>query len=516
MSPMPLTRPDGTLELPVRREGLRAATGELLAGGHRLALVAAHDDGAAGFHVVYAFAQPGTDMRTELVVRTPREDAWIPSLASLSFAAGRFERAIRDQFGIVPEDHPRPRRLVLHDHWPRDWFPMRRDALAHPGFAPDEGSFSFVPVEGQGVYEIPVGPVHAGLIEPGHFRFSVVGETILRMKARLWYLHRGVEKMFEGRAPVEGIALAERVSGDTAVGHGLAYAMAVEGALGLEVSEEDRLVRALLLELERLHNHVADLGAIPNDVGFGIVNVHAQRLRETLLRLNAAVTGHRLLRGGITVGGSGVRALPDDGVVRRVADEVADLVRIALGNGVVMDRFRGTAVLRREEAVSMGVLGYVARASGVDIDARRDHPFVDLGAPFRVCTQEAGDVLARFVTRAEEVQVSAALVADLVRRLGGRRGTGATAEGAAPSSSSGAGEEAPSSTLRGLSLVEAWRGTACHRVELDGAGRLSRVAIVDPSFFTWPALPVALADTIVPDFPLANKSFNQSYAGNDL
>jgi len=209
-------------------------------------------------------------------------------------------------------------------------------------------------------------------------------------------------------------------------------------------------------------------------------------------------------------------------VVRRVAEEVADLVRIALGNGVVMDRFRGTAVLRREEAVSMGVLGYVARASGVEIDARRDHPFMDLGAPFRVCTQESGDVLARFVIRAEEVQVSAALVADLVRRLGGRRGTGTTAEGPAPSST--ASPVAPSSTTspsstgthRGLSLVEAWRGTACHRVELDGAGRLSRVAIVDPSFFTWPALPVALADTIVPDFPLANKSFNQSYAGNDL
>ena len=546
MSALPLTRPDGTLELPVPREGLRAAAGELLAAGHRLALVAAHDDGAVlddgsvhddavhrearGFRVVYAFAGPG-DMRTELVVRLGTDAPSVPSLAALSFSAGRFERAMRDQFGIEPEGHPRPRRLVLHEHWPRDAYPMRRGANGPLAFAPDEGRFSFLPVEGTGVYEIPVGPVHAGLIEPGHFRFSVVGETILRMKARLWFLHRGIEKMFEGRAPGEGMPLAERVSGDTAVGHGVAYAMAVEGALGLEVAEEDRLVRALLLELERLHNHVADLGAIPNDVGFGIVNVHAQRLRETLLRSNAAVTGHRLLRGGITVGGAGVRELPDDGVVRRVAQEVADLVQIALGNGVVMDRFRGTAVLRREEAVSMGVLGYVARASGVEIDARRDHPFVDLGAPFRVCTQEAGDVLARFLTRAEEVQVSAALVTDLVRRLGGRRGTGTTEEGVPPSSPgpppSGNApheEEAPppsapppsTGTYRGLSLVEAWRGTACHRVELDGAGRLSRVAIVDPSFFTWPALPVALADTIVPDFPLANKSFNQSYAGNDL
>ncbi len=522
MTALPLTRPDGTLELPVPREGLRAAAGELLAAGHRLALVAAHDDGAAGFHVVYAFAQATTDMRTELVVRVPRDDARVPSLAALSFPAGRFERAVRDQFGIEPQGHPRPRRLVHHDHWPRGWYPMRRDAERAPAFDRDEGTFSFVPVEGDGVYEIPVGPVHAGLIEPGHFRFSVVGETILRMKARLWFLHRGVEKLFEGRTPDQGVELAERVSGDTAVGHGLAYAMAVEGALGLVVSEEDRLVRALLLELERLHNHVADLGAMANDVGFGVVHTHAQRLREALLRSNAAVTGHRLLRGGISVGGARVRALPDPGAIASIAGEVADLVRITLGSSVVADRFTGTAVLGADAAASMGALGYVARASGVDVDARRDHPAVDLGPAFEVCTATDGDVLARYTVRAREVAVSAALVADLVARLDGRLGTGSAGAGASGAGASGigpAGGDVPSPTApagRGLALVEAWRGTLCHRVELDAAGVLTRVAIADPSFFTWPALPVALADTIVPDFPLANKSFNQSYAGNDL
>jgi len=372
-------------------------------------------------------------------------------------------------------------------------------------------------VAGDGVYEIPVGPVHAGMIEPGHFRFSVVGETIVRMKAQLWFLHRGIEKLFEGRTPEEGIELAERVSGDTAVGHALTYAMAVEGALRTEVSEEDRLVRALLLELERLYNHVADIGAIANDVGFGIVNTHAQRLRETLLRHNKAVTGHRLLRGGITIGGSTLLTLPDPELIAGVAAEVADLVVIALGNTVVADRFTGTAVLPRTEAENMGVLGYVARASGVAIDARADHPFVDLGDAFHVCTRDDGDVLARFGVRADEVAVSAALVADLVRRLGGRTGSrrhlgGGTGRVVA---ASGGGTARPYAA-KGLALVEAWRGTACHRVEIDSAGRLTRVAIVDPSFFTWPALPVALADTIVPDFPLANKSFNQSYAGNDL
>lgn len=507
MSAVP-RRGDGVVERQVAAADLRTVVTELLAGGHRLALVAAHDDAAAGFHVVYAFAGP-QDARTELVVRVPRTEPAVPSLASSSFPAGRFERAMHDTFGIVPTGHPRPRRLVLHDHWPDDWYPMRTDASSEARFRPDQGTFSFVPVEGQGVYEIPVGPVHAGMIEPGHFRFSVVGETIVRMKARLWFVHRGMEKLFEGRAPAEGIALAERISGDTAVGHGLALAMAIEAAMGLEVSEEDRLVRALLLELERLHNHVADLGAMANDVGFGVVNAHAQRLRETLLRHHARLTGHRLLRGGVTVGGAVLRAPVDAELVGRVAAELAELVDVALGNAVVVDRFTGTAVLSREAAESMGVLGYVARASGLAVDARRDHPFVDLGPALRVVTRDEGDAMARFAVRSEEVAVSARLVEHLVGRLGAASGSGTARPGPE-------GGTPGAAVAAGLALVEAWRGTACHRVELDGDGRLARVAVVDPSFFTWPALPVALADTIVPDFPLANKSFNQSYAGNDL
>jgi len=517
-----MTTPPVSSSHAVTRDALPARVDALLAGGHRLALVAGHDDGPAGLRVVYVFAHPGTDRRTELSVVVPRDDAWVPSLSTRSFPGGRFERAIRDGFGIEPRDHVRPRRLVRHAHWPTGWYPMRRDAAADPAFGPDESGFAFVPVEGQGVYEIPVGPVHAGMIEPGHFRFSVVGETIVRMKARLWFVHRGLEKHLQGRTPEEALPLAERISGDTAVGHALAFAMAVEDALGLPVDEEDRLVRALLLELERLHCHTADLGAMANDVGFGILHTHTQRLRESLLRSNAEVTGHRLLRGAIGIGGARLRALPDLALVRSVAAEVAELARIALDAAVLVDRFTGTAVLRREAAAEMGVLGYVARASGLDVDARRDHPFVDLGPAFRTCTREDGDVMARFLVRADEAQVSAALVADLVARLDGRLGTGRAGSGRRA-------EDAVADRLRhparrpegapaaaGLALVEAWRGTACHRVELDDTGRLSRVAIVDPSFFTWPALPVALADTIVPDFPLANKSFDQSYAGNDL
>jgi len=485
----------------VEADALRGAVESRLLDGYRVGLVSGIEDDDC-FRVVYVLVRGADDQRVELVLRTPIDEPAIPSLAAVDYATGRFEREIRDLYGITPIGHPLQARLVRHGHWPQGWHPMRRDAGPPPSFEPDVGSFPFLEVEGEGVYEIPVGPVHAGVIEPGHFRFSVVGETILRMKARLWFVHRGVEKLFEGRRPSDGIELAERISGDTAVGHGIAYAMAVEAAADVEVGEQDRLVRALLLELERLHNHVADLGALANDVGYGIVNAHASRLRETLLRLNKATTGHRLLRGAVTIGGARLVSLPELGIVASVASEVAALAELTLANATVRDRFTGTALLRREQAVGLGTLGYVARASGVDIDARRDHPFVALGDRFSVVVEPGGDVLARYLVRVREFEISAKLVADLVARLRGASGQGRQVD--------------PHQAGSGLGLAEGWRGTIAHRVELDGSGLVSRVKVVDPSFFNWPALPVALADTIVPDFPLVNKSFNQSYAGNDL
>ena len=478
----------------------------LLGSGWRLALVAGHDDGD-GFRVVYSFLRP-VGQRRELVVRLPHEQPELPSLAGLSYPAGRFERELRDLFGIEPVGHPLPRGLVRHGHWPTTWHPMLRDAGPMPDFEPDVGSYPFVHVQGDGVYEIPVGPIHAGIIEPGHFRFSVVGETILRMKARLWFVHRGMERLFEGRLPSEAIELAERISGDTAVGHTVAFVQAVEEALGIPIDPEVAARRALLLELERLYNHVADLGMIPNDVGFGIAHIHTQRLREKLLRHNAAVTGHRLLRGGITVGDTRFVREPDLALVAGVAAEMAEIVAFTLNHSVVTDRFTGTAVLRADLGGSLGVLGYVARASGIGVDARRDHPSVDLGPDFSVVTQEGGDVLSRYAVRAGEVAVSAGILPHLAELASG--GTGGE-RAAYPVTDRSTGGPAA-----GLGVVEAWRGTLCHWVELAPDGRLTRVKIVDPSFFNWPGLPVALADTIVPDFPLANKSFNQSYAGNDL
>jgi Ni,Fe-hydrogenase III large subunit len=295
--------------------------------------------------------------------------------------------------------------------------------------------------------------------------------------------------------------LAERVSGDTSVGHALALCRAVEDAGGVTVPVAAQRIRAILLELERLYNHIADLGALCNDVGHSILNAHAQRVREQLLRINDDVTGSRLLRGAVTVGGVRVLRLPDPSILELIAADVAEIVSLALGHSVVLDRFTGTAVLTRQQAVDLGTLGYVARASGLAVDARYDHPVPGVDYPAPPPVQADGDVLARFQARAAEVAHSVATIIALLPLVDELSVTVPVPVAGVRSS--------------GVGIVEGWRGTIVHRVELHD-GLLTRVKIVDPSFFNWPALPIAMADTIVPDFPLANKSFNMSYAGNDL
>ncbi|MEE6177035.1 hydrogenase large subunit [Mycobacterium sp. 050134] len=483
----------------VTQDGLADTAEELLGSGFRLALVAAHDDDGA-LRIVYLFLAGHPDRRVELECVVPGNDPAVRSLAYLSFPAGRFEREMADLYGIRAIGHPKMRRLVRHAHWPEEWYPMRENVVAPTRFD-GPGRFPFIPVEGPGVYEIPVGPVHAGLIEPGHFRFSVAGETVLRLKARLWFVHRGLEKLFHGRPAGEALDLAERISGDTSVAHALAHTLAIEDALGIRPPDPVHRLRALLVELERLYNHATDLGALANDVGYALANSHAQRIRERLLRLNAGVTGHRLLRGAVRPGGVALRALPDAVELQSIAADVAEVAALTLRNTVVLDRFAGTAVLRADDAHALGCLGYVARASGLCTDARIDHPTTAL--PVTEIGGAGGDVLARYTVRRDEYAASTELACHLIQAHTGPTDY-ATPLPSAPAARSGIG------------IVEGWRGTIVHRVELDAAGRITRAKIVDPSWFNWPALAVAMADTIVPDFPLANKSFNQSYAGNDL
>jgi Ni,Fe-hydrogenase III large subunit/Ni,Fe-hydrogenase III component G len=457
------------------------------------------------FFVHYLFAHRGANWFLHVSVRVDGSSPDIRSLAAYCYPASRFEREIRDLFGIGVAGHPDPSPLVKHGFWPQDYHPMRRDAHTAE-FADDGQPFPFTQVGGEGVYEIPVGPVHAGVIEPGHFRISVMGETVINLRTRLYFTHKGTEKLFEGRAPAAGVELAERISGDTSVGHSLAFCQAVEAAGRADVPPRAAFARVILLELERLYNHVADVGAIANDTGFAVAHAHCYRIRERLLRLNKQITGSRLLRGLLTPGGL-VRdpALPDD-LPRQIDNVVADfgeIVSICLQNTLLLDRLDGTGVLNTELAKDHGVLGFVARASGLDLDARRDHPFAAYGQlAFHVPGGTAGDVRARTSVRVDEVRESARLIDQACRLL--------------PAGPVVAPVPPPEPFAAAFGIVEGWRGRIAHWVMADEDGTLHRVKIVDPSFFNWPALSYALEGNIVPDFPLCNKSFNQSYSGNDL
>src|SRR5581483_9176575 len=324
----------------------------------RLALVLRADHGAelrlmvgndrradAGrFEVYDLFAHPREHWFVHAAQWLPPEAPALTSLATFYYPASLFERELFDLFGIRASGHPDPRPLVRHAFWPEDYFPLRKDAAPRQ-FQDDGSPFPFTEVGGEGVYEIPVGPVHAGVIEPGHFRFSVVGETIIDMKSRLYFTHKGTEKLFEGRAPGDGVALAERVSGDTTVGHSLAYCQALESAAGTVVPERARRLRVVLLEMERLYNHVGDFGMIANDTGYAVAHSHCFRIRERVLRLNRRLTGNRLLRGGVVPGGVGHDLPPGLDLPAEVDAAVRDFDEIAaltLRNTLVMDRLEET------------------------------------------------------------------------------------------------------------------------------------------------------------------------------
>lgn len=457
------------------------------------------------FYVHHLFAKPRANWFVHASVRLDPQRPELKSLARSHYPASRFEREMADLFGIQAAGHPDPRPLVRHGFWPDDYYPLRKDAEPRE-FADDGQPFPFTPVGGEGVYEIPVGPVHAGVIEPGHFRFSVMGETILYMRSRLYFTHKGTEKLFEGRRPEEGVEMAERVSGDTSVGHALAYCQALEAAADLEVPRRARYLRVLLLELERLYNHIADFGAIANDTGFAVAHAHCYRIRERFLRLNKRITGSRLLRGALVPGGVTFDLPAGVDVVDEVESAMSDfeeMVQICLANTLLLDRLDATGVLDSRTAADQGVVGFVARASGIDVDARRDHPFAayeELG--FTVPVMTSGDVRARALVRIEEARQSAKLVRQACRALP----PGPTV--------ARLGRIEPFEPAFGI--VEGWRGRIVHWVMTAEDGRLHRVKIVDPSFLNWPALVLALVDNFVPDFPLCNKSFNQSYSGNDL
>jgi len=458
------------------------------------------------FEIHYLFVNDKENWYAHATKNLSHEDPTIDSMATFYYPASRFEREIYDLFGIGAIDHPDTRPLVSHAFWPKDYFPLRKDSVPPEKFEDNGTPFEFMSVGGEGVYEIPVGPVHAGIIEPGHFRFSVVGETVIDLKIRLYFTHKGTEKLFEGRAPADGVELAERISGDTTIGHALAYCQAVESLAGCEVPARAKYLRVILLEMERLYNHIADFGAICNDTGFAAAHSHCFRIRERLLRLNKRLTGNRLLRDGIVLGGVRNDFPSNLDLTIELDSIIADfneIVEISLNNTMLLDRLDGAGYLTTKTAADHGVLGYVARASGIDIDVRRDHPFAAYPfLKFKVAASQSGDVHARAQIRVDEANESVSIIKQALSQL-------PTGELVAPLGRLPAWQPA-------FGMVEGWRGAILHWVMADDDGKLYRVKIKDPSFVNWPALSFAVLKNIVPDFPLVNKSFNQSYSGNDL
>ncbi len=372
--------------------------------------------------------------------------------------------------------------------------------------APRAESYRFLPVEGESLHQIPVGPVHAGIIEPGHFRFTANGETVVRLEARLGYVHKGIERLMRGAALERAAMLAARTSGDSTVAYGLAFARAAEAALGIEAPPRAQWLRALMAELERLANHFGDIGAICNDAAFALMHSHCGALRERVLRACETAFGHRLMRDRIVPGGVSADLAPEG--ARAITDLVGEarrrfpaLVELYDGTASLQDRTVGTGSLAADLAARWGAGGYVGRASGRIFDARRAAPYPPYDAlSFEVPVRSEGDVNARVWIRIREVFASLDLTETILARLPEGR----------------LRHEPPRTGGEGMALVEGFRGDILVWLRFGPEGDVARCHLRDPSWFQWPLLEAAIEGNIVADFPLCNKSFNCSYSGHDL
>ncbi|MGF1612156.1 MAG: hydrogenase expression protein HypE [Kiloniellales bacterium] len=429
-----------------------------------------------------------------------------PSVGARHAPAVRLERAARDLFGLVPVGLADERPWLDHGRWG-----MRRPLGAAVDARAAGAPYGFLPVEGESLHQIPVGPVHAGIIEPGHFRFTANGETVVRLEERLGYVHKGIEGLMAGADMERAAKLAARTSGDSTVAYGIAFARAAEAALGVEAPPRAHWLRGLMAELERLANHMGDIGAICNDAAFALMHAHCGVLRERVLRAAEVCFGHRLMRDRVVPGGvttdlssEGMAALTS--LLANIRRRFPTLVELYDNTASLLDRTVATGILKPELARQFGAGGYVGRASGRTFDARRTpgYPPYDR-LDFEVPVREEGDVNARVWIRIREVEQSLSLIEQMLAKLPDGP---LQVELPPPGDKGRAGE--------GMALVEGFRGDILVWLRLDAEGRVLRCHLRDPSWFQWPLLEAVIEGNIVADFPLCNKSFNCSYSGHDL
>ena len=426
-----------------------------------------------------------------------------PSMTPECPEAHLFEREIAEQWGVKPEGHPWFKPVRFHASW------RGRDAWSRPpGVHPQCGVTDFYRVEGEEVHEVAVGPVHAGVIEPGHFRFQCHGEEVFHLEISLGYQHRGLEAALIGGPNKRSIHYAETLAGDTTVGHASAYCQNLEALAGARAASRGQALRAIALELERLANHTGDLGALAGDVGFLPTAAYCGRLRGDFLNLTALLCGSRFGRGTVRPGGAGFDLEPERAA--QAADQlesafrdVENAVGLLWSTPSVGARFEETGRVSAEVARELGMVGMAARASGLERDVRKTHPWgMYRFAHIPISTSASGDVYARAYVRWLEIQRSVAFVRQQLREL--------------PKGPIRAPCGAPRPGLFCVSLIEGWRGEICHTTITDDQGRFASYKIVDPSFHNWAGLQMALRDQQISDFPLCNKSFNLSYCGHDL
>ncbi|WML44862.1 NADH-quinone oxidoreductase subunit C [Neobacillus sp. PS3-40] len=489
------------------RNQLEKAYKSVMGPHFRLLTMVASDEKELGidrFKLRYFFAV-GDNRVLVLETVVPEEDPSFSSLAELLPAAAWYEREAYDLFGTRPVGHPDLRSLILHDDFPEGVYPLRKDfPLDQIEPRSGNGVFSYPRVEGEGVFEIPVGPIHAGVIEPGHFRFQVMGDTIFHLEARLFYTHRGMEKRSEGMDVMEGSLLAEQLCGVCSVSHALSYAQAVEQIAGLTIPERALYIRSLLAEMERLYNHVGDIGNICAGIGFAFGSNHGARLKETLMQLNARIFNHRYLRGMIIPGGV-LRDLTSEQLneISRISLDVAfkiqQIIHDILENNIALDRYRKTGILKEDIAEQFAVVGPAARASNIDMDARKDFPHAAYQElQFEVPVLEDGDVLARFLIRAVESTQSAKLIRQIIEKI--PKGDIRIPLGELPA------------YQYGIGITESPRGENVHFVMTGLNNTIYRYRVRSASYANWPAVPTAVPGNIVPDFPLINKSFELCYS----
>ena len=472
-----------------------------------------------GFKIRHVFGSDVDDFFLFVILSIDESHPYFPSIYDVFPSSILYEREINDMFGLTAKENPNIKPLILHD-FPNDVFPLRKDFNLNDDIKRNSKQFEFTPITGEGVCEIPVGPIHAGIIEPGHFRFSVLGETVINLETRLGYTHKGIEKLAESMPINDAVFLSERISGDESVANSIAFCQAIEKIAKLTIPQKAEQIRLLFAELERIYNHFGTLGGILTDVGFPYGASRLNILKEQIMQLSERLSGSRILFGVNQIGGVKIN-ITDEMLIDihfvlddafQIFEKIFDLLK---SNSSVMDRLRNTGIIEKQIARDLGLVGISSRCIGIETDTRHTHPYgyypsINLKQKTPRETMERqvelqkriGDVLSRFMNRVDDLRQSK----DIIDSITALKDDGLSVF---------MGDElTPYSS--GLGYTESHRGETLHWIMIGEHNSIFRYKIRTASFSNWSIIEHAVLNNIVADFPVINKSFDFSYSGNDL